>query len=168
MDFSPAGLFGIGLTRGQIFKKSLWGGMQAGIGVGVTGAALIGYQASRAGRGGFMPSILGQSAGLVASIPIAGFASAALCLIPGIGPTAAILAGLAASDYAEFRIGSALIKKFRLFTDLNKRVRHLEMGGNYKDTELAQRQRFLAVQDMNSSMLPARRYLGQEALLMHR
>jgi hypothetical protein len=42
------------------------------------------------------------------------------------------------------------------------------MGGRYQDTELAERQRFIALQDMSSATISGRRYLGQEALLMHR
>lgn len=161
-------LMGVGLTRSQKFKTSFWGGIGAGVSIGYTGAALIGFQAAKAERGSVLPSIVGQSIALGASIPLTGMASAAISLIPGIGPAAAILIGSILADYGELRFGSSLIKKFRQFSSINKQVRHLEMGGSYIDSETAQRQRFLALQDMNASMIPGRRYLGQEALLMHR
>lgn len=161
-------LMGIGLSRSQKFKKSFWGGIGAGISIGYTGAALIGFQAARAERGSVLPSVVGQSVALGLSIPLTGIASAAVSLIPGVGPAAAILIGSILADYGELRVGGTLIKKFRQFSNINKMVRHLEMGGSYKDSEIAQRQRFLAVQEMNASMIPGRRYLGQEALLMHR
>lgn len=161
-------LFGVGLTRSQIIKKSFLGGVGFGAFGTATGIAMVGFQAKRAGRGGFVPAVVGQTTALGIGIPLAGFASAALSTIPGVGPLAAVVIGSAMADYGELRIGSSLIKKIRYFTDLHKRVRHLEMGGSYQDTELAQRQRFLAIQDMNAAMIPSRRYLGQEALLMHR
>lgn len=166
MDFSN--VLGFGLTRSQKMKKSFWGGIGLGSGNAALDTALIGFQASNAGRGALLPSIVGQSVAVSAGIPMAGFAAAAVSLVPGIGPAAAVVIGEVLAGYGELRFGSMLIKKFRMFSDLHKNIRHLEMGGNFQDSELAQRQRFLAVQDMNSSMIPGRRYLGQEALLMHR
>lgn len=161
-------LFGAGLTKSSKIKKSFLGG----IGFGAFGAAqdvaMIGFQVSKAGRGGVVPAIVGQSMAIAAGIPIAGFASAALCLVPGIGPFAAAIMGNLLTNYAEIRFGSTLSKKVRLLTEFNKQTRHLEMGGSYQDSELASRQRLIALQDMNSSMTPSRRYLGQEARLMHR
>lgn len=161
-------ILGLGLTRSQKVKRSFWGGIKAGQSIGYAGAAMIGFQAATAERGAFLPSLAGQSVALGASIPLTGFASAAVSLIPGIGPAAAILIGSVLADYGEYRFGSALIKKFRQFSEIDKKIRHLEMGGSYKDSEINQRQRFLAIQDMNASMIPGRRFLGQEALLMHR
>jgi hypothetical protein len=161
-------IFGTGMTRSQKIKKSFLGGVNLGVYSSLKDVGLIGFQAARSGRGSLVPSIVGQSVAAATGIPLAGFASAAICLIPGIGPITAAIIGEALSGYAEFRFGSALIKKVRTFSELHKQMRHLEMGGNYKDTELAQRQRFIAIQDMNATMIPGRRYLGQEALLMHR
>lgn len=161
-------LFGYGLARAQKIKRSFLGGVSFGAFGAATGMAMIGFQAARAGRGGFVPAVVGQSFALAVSIPISGVAAAAISLIPGIGPFAAVAIGGLMVDYGEARFGSILIRKVRCFTDLHKRIRHLEMGGSYQDSESSQRQRFLAIQDMNSSMIPGRRYLGQEALLMHR
>lgn len=157
-----------GLTRSKKIQKSFLGGVKFGAFGAAQDLALIGFQATRAGRGGFVPAIVGQSIGIAAGIPLAGFASAAVSLIPGIGPFAAVIIGSTLASYGELRIGSAMIKNVRYFTDANKRIRHLEMGGSYQDSETAQRQRFIAIQDMNASLIPGRRYLGQEALLMHR
>lgn len=156
------------LTVAEKTRKAFLGGVGLGALGTVQDIALIGFQASNAGRGGFVPSIVGQSTAIGLGIPISGFAAAGLSLIPGVGPLAAALIASTLSGYAELRFGSALIKKLRVFTNLNRQIRHLEMGGSYVDSELAQRQRFLALQDMNSAMIPSRRYLGQEARLMHR
>ena len=156
------------MTRGKKIQKSFLGGVRFGMLSTVQDVALVGFQASRAGKRGFVPAIIGQSAASVIGIPIAGVASAAACLIPGIGPGIAAVIGTMVSGYSDVMIGGYLSNKVRLFTDLNYRIRHLEMGGDYQDTLTAQRQRLRAVQDMNASLIPGRRFLGQEALLMHR
>ena len=168
MEFTRAILFGSGLTKSARMKKAFLGAVGFTSAGATIDVGMVGFQAARSGRGGFVPGIVGQTATIAAGIPFAGFASAGLCLIPGVGPMAAAIVGSVLADYAEFRFGSYAAKTVRLFTDTNKRIRHLEMGGAYVDTESAQRQRFIAIQDMNAAMIPGRRYLGQEALLMHR
>lgn len=163
-----ASIFGFGLSRSQAAKQAFWGS----VGVGTAGAALdmglVGFQSARSGRGSKIPAIVGQSVTVGAGTLLAGFAAVGLSLIPGIGPLAAILIAGTLGGYGEYRFGSSLIKKVRMFSEYHKNIRHLEMGGSYQDSELASRQRFIALQDMNASMIPGRRYLGQEALLMHR
>lgn len=161
-------IFGKGLTQSQKARKAFWGGVGMGQFSSALDMSMIGFQASKAGRGALIQAIVGQSIAIGIGIPLSGFASVAVSLIPGIGPLAAAFIGEGLSAYAELRFGSALIKKIRTFTNLNKTIRHLEMGGSYQDSEFAQRQRFIAIQDMNASMIPGRRYLGNEALLMHR
>lgn len=159
--------FGRGLVTSQKMKGAFWGSVNLGISGAVIDMALVGFQAHRAGRGGLIPSIVGQSVVIGAGVPIAGFAAAGLCLIPGIGPVAAAFLAEAIMYYPEYRVGSALITAFRTFSNLHKNMRHLEMGGSYQDSELAQRQRMIALQDMNASMIPGRRFLGNEARLMN-
>jgi hypothetical protein len=50
---------------------------------------------------------------------------------------------------------------------LGHQAYHLNFGGEYKDTEIAYTQRQRAVQEMGTSALNARRYLGSEAALFH-
>jgi hypothetical protein len=168
MEINQAELFGKGLTRADKLQKSFLGGARFGaFGFGPN-LAIIGFQAANAGPGGFVPAIIGQSAAQAVGIPIAGFAAAAVSLIPGVGPLAAAVVGSMVAGYADVRMGASFANKVRWFTDLNRRIRHVEMGGSYQDTLTAKRQRLRALQDMNSAMIPGRRYLGQEALIMHR
>jgi hypothetical protein len=51
--------------------------------------------------------------------------------------------------------------------ELSHQAYHLNFGGNYEDTEVAWTMRQRAVQEMGSSALNARQYLGKEAALMH-
>jgi len=51
--------------------------------------------------------------------------------------------------------------------ELGRQAYHLNFGGEYHDTEVAWTMRQRAVQEMGSSALNARQYLGKEALLFH-
>ena len=51
--------------------------------------------------------------------------------------------------------------------ELARQAHTLNFGGEYKDTEAAYTMRQRAVQEMSTSSLNARRYLGSEAALMH-
>jgi hypothetical protein len=168
MPLNTEDLFGIGLTRGKKIQRSFLGGIRFGSLSVVQDIALVGFQASKAGTGGFVPSVIGQSFASAAGVPIAGVASAAVCLIPGIGPGIAAVIGTLVGGYSDVVLGGYLSNKVRWFTDLNRRIRHIEMGGNYQDTLTAKKQRLRAIQDMNAALIPGRRFLGQEALLMHR
>lgn len=53
------------------------------------------------------------------------------------------------------------------FVDFNKLVKHVNMGGNYEDTRIAYTMRQRAAQEMGSSVMNARSWLGKEAILMH-
>ena len=148
--------------------KGFYKGMRfAGAGLALA-VPLAAFNAAHAPRGQMLSVAVGEGTGYISTALFAGAASAALCLIPGIGlPAAAILGTLAATGPGSY-FGGTAARAFRMFSNINKSVRHLEMGGAYIDTENAQRQRFIAIQDMNASLIPGRRYLGQEALLMHR
>lgn len=168
MDITRDELWGLGVMSGKKVGGSFWGGLTSGASFGVAGIGLVAYQASRSNRGGFVPAIVGQVGAIGVGSILAGVAASGFALIPGIGIAAASVLGALLADYPEYAIGTWMGRKVRLFTDVNKKIRHLEMGGSYQDSQLAHRQRFIALQDMSSAMIPARRYLGQEALLMHR
>jgi len=61
------------------------------------------------------------------------------------------------------KIGSTL----KPLEDLGHQAYHLNFGGEYHDTEVAWTMRQRAIQEMGSSALNARQYLGKEAALMH-
>jgi hypothetical protein len=51
--------------------------------------------------------------------------------------------------------------------ELGRQAHHLNFGGEYHDTEIAYTQRQRAIQEMSTSCLNARQWLGKEAALMH-
>lgn len=60
-------------------------------------------------------------------------------------------------------VGDAL----QMFSDYNKQIKHINMGGNYEDTRVAYTMRQRAAQEMGTSVMNARQWLGKEAALMH-
>jgi hypothetical protein len=51
--------------------------------------------------------------------------------------------------------------------DFDRRTRRLEMGGRYTDSETNQALRASSIREMSAAFGSARRYLGNEAALMH-
>lgn len=76
------------------------------------------------------------------------------------------LVGLAVGLVTE-KAGGIVQEAFQMFHDLNYRIRHVNMGGDYKDTETAYTMRQRASQELGSSVMNARQWLGKEAALMH-
>ena len=153
---------------GRVTKKGFSAGLKmAGAGL-ILNIPIAAYETSKAPRGQLAPSFGGAATGSLIGTLAAGVTTSAICLIPGLPLTAAAILGAMASAGPQSYFTKKASRAIRMFTNFDKSIRHLEMGGNYKDTELAQRQRFIALQDMHAALIPGRRYLGQEALLMHR
>jgi hypothetical protein len=134
------------------------------------GTPFLAFQITSAERGHMAGEAVSGTLSMLMTPLVAGVIGAVIAVaLPGIGTGIGVslivsaLAG-AATEAAVAPIGHGITGLTKLGRDLQA----LHMGGSYQDTQLAQRQRFLAVQQMNSAMPPARRYLGQEALLMHR
>src|SRR5271157_482928 len=96
-------LLGVGLTKGQKVNKAFLGGVGVGAYSMAYSMALVGFQAKKAGRGGFTSAVVGQTAAGAVGIPLAGFASAAIACIPGVGPVTAVIIGSLLADYGEYR-----------------------------------------------------------------
>lgn len=158
----------MGLRVSRAAQRSIWGQIKFGPGGLAVGVPLAAFEAAAAPRGQKLSSLSGSAGSLIMYPPLAGVASVGLSFIPGIGPIAAIVLGSVLASYPDSLLGDSLSRKVRTFSEFGLRRRHLDMGGSYRDTLIAERQRQIAIQDMNAAMIPGRRYLGQEALLMHR
>ena len=55
----------------------------------------------------------------------------------------------------------------RYLQSFDRRQRHLQMGGNYKDSETNQALRMSGIQEMSAALGASRRHLGNEAALLH-
>lgn len=165
--FSNLDAVKLGLRASRVTQKSVWGQLKFGPS-GLANVPLMAFEASNAPKGQKIASLTGQSASLLMYPVLAGIASVGLCFIPGIGPIAASILAATLAYYPDAVLGENVSRKVRSLSEFGLKRRHLDMGGNYQDTLTAERQRLIAIQNMNAALLPGRRYLGQEALLMHR
>ncbi len=65
------------------------------------------------------------------------------------------------------RVGAGFEEGLQMLHDFANKVKHINMGGNYEDTEIAYTMRHRAAQELGSSALNARQWLGKEAAFMH-
>lgn len=139
--------------------------------IGMIGVPVMLYEAAKAQRGEKVGYMSAAGAG-VSVFPAATTAAALMCsFIPGVGPVTRLAAPFVAAILAHTPAAALekLVRKgVRTFNQWERATRRLECGGDYVDTETAQNYRLTAVRDMNAALVPARRVLGQEALLMHR
>lgn len=97
-----------------------------------------------------------------------GAIGAAVSLIPGIGPGVATALSFLGAMYPSSKVDEGVNRAVRTYSRFGANVRRLEMGGDFVDSESAARSRMRAVQDMSAALINNRRYLGQEARLLHR
>jgi len=65
------------------------------------------------------------------------------------------------------RVGAGFEEGVQMLHDFAYKVKHINMGGNYEDTQIAYSMRQRAAQELGSSVLNARQWLGKEAAFMH-
>lgn len=152
------------LTKGKGFGGYLFGRPMKGISVahshlssGLPFAAAQGiFEASRAPKHHKMSALIGGTAKAIAF----GLGDAIGTVLAG--PVAGIILGSITE-----RLGGAVEEGVQFFNDFNRMSHHINMGGNYEDTRMAYTMRQRASQEMGSSVMNARRYLGSEGILMH-
>jgi hypothetical protein len=168
---SRDGLNGAAQSMRMAPSRAFWSGMKlSGIGI-AAGVPMIAYEAGHAQRGEVLPTALGRTVGLMTFPALSGalaaggaMAATALGLsVPGIGAFAVL-----ASIYPDVMIGNSINRSIRSLTAAGRQVHHLEFGGSFQDTDTARQMRNYALYEMSGATSASRRYLGQEAALMHR
>jgi hypothetical protein len=98
-----------------------------------------------------------------------GVGAGAASIIPAaFGAFVGGLPGAVVGSYLGSDLTDRLVKGgLQFIHDLPQRVARLEMGGNYQDSQMALTMRQRASQEMSTSLLNARQYLGSEGRLMH-
>lgn len=151
--------------------KAFWSGAKfAGYGA-LAGAGVLAYQIANSQKGEMVSTLAGNGVALVtypalAGTIAAGGAMAAAALgIPAVG--VGLFAG-AAAIYPEVWMGTQIARGIRTLTREGLHLRNLEFGAGYIDTQTNQALRHQALYEMSGASSAARRYLGQEARLMHR
>ena len=152
------------LNKGTGFSGAVFGRPVKGLGIGIThfkaATAFAGLQGLVGGafaeRG---HKFSGAAGGLIRGIA---YGVGDLIGTTLAGPVGGIALGMA-FDAATAPVTDVI----QSFVDFNKHVRHVNMGGNYEDTRTAYTMRQRAAQEMGSSVMNARAWLGKEAALLH-
>lgn len=152
--------------RKQVFGNN-WGQLsQRGAFLG--GVPQIAFSSARMHRGELLPTLADRSVG-IASFPAlnAVMRPAARFFLPAVvGANAIGIAAAVLATLPSLGVGKAAASSVRLFQNWGYKLRHIEMGGDYEDTETALSLRMRAVSDMSSAMSYSRRWLGNEASFM--
>lgn len=152
------------LRKGKGFGGAVFGRPIKGISVGIThfkGAAMFAIP-----QGVFMSAFAPK--GHKASTLVGGTARGIFYGLGDLigtsvaGPVAGLALGMATEG-----IGGVVGDAVQMFHDFNHNITHVNMGGNYEDTRTAYTMRQRAAQELGSSVMNARQYLGKEAALMH-
>lgn len=126
------------------------------------------YQASRQRTGEKTPTFLAgttaTSTAVIGSRLLGLGIRAALPWVPALGGT---IAGAALLSYPIQKLYRNSLYVFRHIHGLDQKVRRLETGERYIDTQTAMNLQLAAVRDMSSALSRSRAYLGREAELFH-
>lgn len=152
------------LTKGKGFSGAVFGRPIKGLSIAsahLGGALMFAplqgiVEASMAPKRHKMSSIIGGTSKAVAW----GVGDAIGTLIAG--PVAGFALGLVTE-----KLGGIVEDGVQMFNDYARSIRHVNMGGNYEDTRVAYTMRQRAAQEMGTSVMNARSWLGKEGILMH-
>lgn len=163
----------LGLNRLAQREKNLMGAGRSGLifgrpmkGLGVGLGHLKGLEYFAAGAailGGYTAPRRHKMSGMVGGV--ARTAAYAIGDVVGTaigGPLAGFILGSIVEP-----LGGKVGEAFQAFADINRNIKHINMGGDYEDTKVAYTMRQRAAQEMGSSVMNARTWLGREAALMH-
>jgi hypothetical protein len=153
VKYQPGKAFGNELKTG--FKGSL------------LSIPFIAFEAGYAQRGELSGTLVGRSVGICTYPVLAGVMAAGLAMIPGVNVAVGLVASLAAM-YPNGLLEESVIRKVNWLTKTGKSIRHLEIGGQYVDSDYAKHQRQIASMELSSATGATRRFLGNEALVFHR
>lgn len=145
-----------------------WRGLRSGgNGAFFGGVPQIAFSSARMQRGEILPTLVDNSIGLASYPFLSGVLSPVLRfgLPAGLGATAPIAAALSAT-FVAYGIGRYAGNSVREFKQWGYKLRHIEQGGDYTDTETAYNLRMRSVSEMSSALSYSRRWLGNEALFM--
>lgn len=152
------------MLKGKGLSGAIFGRPLKGLGVGLSHLKGLPYFVAGAGAlESFMApkghKVAGFAKGAIRTMAFAAGDVAGSALAGPIG-------GFIVGSITE-KIGAEVGEGIEYFTDFNRATKHVNMGGNYEDTRVAYTMRQRAAQEMGTSVMNARTWLGKEALLMH-
>lgn len=152
------------LLKGKGFSGAIFGRPMKGLGVGLGHLKGFGYFAAGTG---ILSSVTAPKGHKMSGFVGGAARTAAFAVGDVIGSMlGGPLMGMALGSITE-HAGETVGDAVQFFNDFNKMTKHINMGGNYEDTRVAYTMRQRAAQEMGTSVMNARTYLGKEAALMH-
>lgn len=160
---------------GGLFRKDSWKAIAKSAPESVSGMGmfmpLFAYMAAKEPPGAKMASFGSELAGIPISLVTTPFVTAACSAIPGFSMLPVGVRSFVGVIAAQFLINQPIAERInggiRAANQYTNRKRSLEMGGSFRDSYSASEARMAGIQDMSSSFGARRRYLGQEARLLH-
>jgi hypothetical protein len=149
-------------------SNSYWKGHRFASEGAYWGLPIVALEVATAKRGEMVPTLLGKTAGLAIQPVASGLASAALTFSLGLPPAAAALAATVLVGYATSQMENTLIRGLTTLSRVGRDEQRVRFGGGYVDTQSAQQRRQRAATELAGAMPVGRRWLGQEALFLHR
>jgi hypothetical protein len=149
-------------------KGAFWGGIKMTKDNVMFGLPLIAMEAGMAQPGEAIPTLTGRLAGLTMQPALSGAISAGLVAMVGFPPAAAAIVSTILAVYISTKIENPLIRGLYWATKHGSEAQHVAFGGNVDDTLTSQKRRQRAMREMSGALTPARQWLGQEALILHR
>lgn len=149
-------------------KGAFWSGHKMTKDNILWGIPALALEAGTAQPGEAVPIMTGRLAGLAVQPALGGAVSAALVATIGCPPAAAAIAGGLLAAYLSTKMEDPLIKGLSWVSKRGQEGRHVTFGGSVDDTATAQKRRQRAMREMSGALTPARQWLGQEALTLHR
>lgn len=131
---------------------------------------VMAYSASKQAPGEKLSSFSAEMAGIGTHGLMSAGMGAVLSMLPGasmLPPGARAFAAVMLSSMPNLAITEGLNRGLNLMSSTERRIKRLEMGGGYEDSETSVAMRMAAVQAMNSAQGASRRYLGNEATFFH-
>lgn len=132
------------------------------------GIPVVALEVATAKRGEMIPTLAGASVSLAIQPVAGGIASAALAVTLGMPPAAAALAASLLVGYVTTKVEHKLIHGLTELSKEGASAQRVRFGGGYVDTRTAQQRRNRAALELAGAMTTSRRWLGQEALFLHK
>jgi hypothetical protein len=149
-------------------RQAFWSGMKAGADGNMLGLPFVAYEMGTAQRGEMLATATGRVTGLCTYPVTAGLTLAMLSAIPGVNVVAYPIVAAILAQFPNSYLENKIISGIRTLNQAGRRIRRLEVGGDFEDSESASAARQRSLRELTGTMQTSRRYLGQEALFMHR
>lgn len=118
------------------------------------------YAAIKAPTGHKISAFAGGGVGFGVAAVIGGAVGSMFGIPP---PIAATISGVLFQDVIDRNITNVV----QAAVDFGSKQRRINMGGDYRDTQIAMTMRQVAAREMGGSLMNARQWLGQEASFLH-